>query len=132
MASASRLFVLRADSNAQALWAFLRSNWRQMADAGKPLAISVAEHKSKRSIEQNKRYWAMLHEIASGAWLGGKQYSAEAWAEYFKREFIGSEELPGGGSIGISTTTLNVEEFAAYMTRIEVYAATDLGVEFTV
>lgn len=132
MATASRLFVLRADSNAQALWAFLRSNWRQMADAGKPLAISVAEHKSKRSIEQNRRLWAILREIEAGAWLGGKQFSADAWHEEFKRKFIGVEELPGGGSIGISTTTLNVEEFAAYMTRIEVYAATDLGVEFTV
>lgn len=131
MATASRLFVLRADSNAQALWAFLRGNWRQMADAGKPLAISVAEHKSKRSIEQNKRLWAILREIEAAAWMDGRQYSQDGWHEFFKRMFIGSEELPGGGSIGISTTTLNVEEFAAYMTRIEVYAATELGVEFT-
>ena len=129
MATASRLFVLRADSNAQQLWAFLRNNWKAMADAGKPLAISVAEHKAKRSTDQNKRYWALLNEIAANAWLDGKQYSAEAWAEHFKRQFIGCEELPGGGSVGISTTALNVEEFSAYMTRIEVFAAHDLGVE---
>lgn len=129
MATASRLFVLRGDSNAQALWGFLRSNWRSMADAGKPLAITVAEHKSKRSIEQNKRYWAILNEIAEGAWMNGKNYSADAWAEFFKRKLIGTEELPDGSSVGISTTTLNVEEFAAYMTRIEAFAATELGVE---
>lgn len=131
MATALRTFVLRGDSNAQALWAFLKGNWRQLADAGKPLAITVSEHRAKRSTDQNKRYWAMLHEIADGAWLNGKQYSAEAWAEHFKRAFIGTEELPSGGTVGISTTALNVEEFAAYMTRIEVYASETLGVELS-
>lgn len=129
MANASRMFILRGDSNAQALWGFLRSNWRSMADAGKPLAITVAEHKSKRSIEQNKRMWVILRQIEEGAWIDGKQFTQDAWHEEFKRKFIGVEELPGGGTVGISTTSLNVEEFAAYMTRIEVYAATELGVE---
>lgn len=129
MAAASRMFILRGDSNAQQLWSFLRNNWKQMADAGKPLAISVAEHKAKRSGEQNKRMWAILQQIEGGAWMEGRQFSQEGWHEFFKRKFIGVEELPGGGTVGISTTTLNVEEFAAYMTRIEAFAATELGVE---
>lgn len=129
MAQALRTFVLRGDSNAQALWAFLKGNWRQMADAGKPLAISVAEHKAKRSGDQNRRYWALLNEIEANAWLDGRQFSAQAWHAYFAAQFIGCEDLPGGGTVAISTTTLNVEEFAAYMTRIEAYAATELGVE---
>ena len=131
MASALRTFVLRGDSNAQQLWTFLRNNWRQLADAGKPLAITVAEHKAKRSTDQNKRYWALLNEISAGAWLNGKQYSPEAWAEHFKRSFIGLEELPDGNSIGISTTALDVAEFSAFMTRIEVYAAEELGIDLT-
>ena len=131
MTTALRTFVLRGDNNAQQLWAFLRNNWRHLADAGKPLSITVSEHRAKRSTEQNKRYWAMLHEIAEGAWLNGRRYSAEAWAEHFKRAFIGTEELPNGGSIGISTTALSVDEFAAYMTRIEVYATETLGVELS-
>jgi hypothetical protein len=130
MATALRIFVLRGDSNAQALWAFLRGNWRQLADAGKPLAITVAEHKAKRSIDQNKRLWVLLNEISASAWLDGSQFTADAWHEYFKRKFIGTEELPGGGSVGISTTALDVSEFAAYMTRIEVYASQELGIEF--
>lgn len=129
--SLSRVFVLRGDDGAQALYAFLRGNWRQLADAGKPLAITVSEHRAKRSVDQNKRYWHILNEIADNAWLNGKRYSAEAWAEHFKRQFIGTEELPNGGSIGISTTALSVDEFAAYMTRIEVYATETLGVELS-
>lgn len=130
MATALRTFVLRGDSNAQALWAFLRSNWRQLADAGKPLAITVAPHKAQRSPDQNKRYWALLNEISADAWLDGSQFSAQAWHAYFAIKFIGCEDLPGGGTVAISTTALDVAEFAAYMTRIEVYAAEELGIEF--
>jgi hypothetical protein len=128
--SAAKTFVLRGEPNAQALWSFLKHNWRALADAGKPLSVSVAEHRAKRSGEQNRRLWALLNEIAEQAMLDGKHYSAEAWHEHFKRTLIGVEELPGGGSVGISTTTLNVEEFGAYMTRIEAYAAQNFGIEF--
>lgn len=125
-----RTFVLRSDQQAQGLWAFLKANWRAFADRGVPLAITVTEHKSKRSIEQNKRYWALLNELAAAAWVGGRQFNAEAWHEYFKRKFIGYEELPGGETAGISSTTLDVGEFSAYMERIEAHASTELGVEF--
>lgn len=129
MAAALRTFVLRGDNNAQALWAFLKGNWRQMADAGKPLAISVAEHRAQRSTQANKKYWATLNDIAENAWLDGRQYSSAAWHCYFASRFIGCEDLPGGGTTAISTTTLNVEEFNAYLERILHFAATELGVE---
>ncbi|EPV8688287.1 recombination protein NinB [Pseudomonas aeruginosa] len=79
--------------------------------------------KSKRSIEQNKRYHALLRDLSAVAWLDGRQYGPEAWAEYFKQTFIGWDDLPGGGKRGISTTTLSVAEFGDYMTRIEAWAA---------
>lgn len=126
-----RTFVLRGDPQAQALRAFLRSNWRALAEAGKPLAVTVSEHKAKRSTDQNKRYWAILNEIAAGAWVNGKQFSADAWHEFFKAEFIGKEETPDGRQIGISTTTLDVAEFGEYMTRVEHYAAEQLGLELS-
>lgn len=121
--------VLTSDSAAQRLWAVLRNNWRAMADQGKPLAVTIAEHKSKRSNEQNRLYWATLNDIAAHAWVDGKQHSAEVWHEYFRRRFIGMEELPGGGNCGISTTTLTVPEMAGYITRIQVYAAETFGIE---
>ena len=127
----NRTFVLRNDNFAQALWAFLRSNWKAMAEAGHPLAVTVAEHKAKRSVEQNKRYWALLREISGAAWVQGKQFSDEAWHELFKRQFIGMDELPNGEKAGISTTKLNVHEFGEYMQQVEEYAASQLGVTFS-
>ena len=124
-----RTFVLREGQHAQSLWAFLRANWRAMADSGRPLQIVVTEYRKARSSEQNRRSWALLNQISAEAWIDGKQFSADAWHEYAKRKFIGVEETPGGGSVGISTTTLSVQDFATYMTRVEVYAAQELGLE---
>lgn len=124
-----RSFVLRNDINCKQLYAFLRSNWLQMSNDGKPLSVLVMEHKAKRSNPQNKMLWAVLNEIAANAWVDGKQYSADAWHEHFKRIFIGIEELPGGGTVGISTTTLSVPEFTTYLERVMQYAAEELGVE---
>lgn len=127
-----KVFILRGEAQAKALWAFLKANWQQMADEKRYLAITVTEWKNKRSVEQNKRLWKILNEIAEQAWVNGDQYSADAWHEMFKRKFIGQEELPDGGILGISTTTLNVSEFGDYMTKIEAYAATELGLEIMV
>jgi hypothetical protein len=125
-----RMFVLRTEEHAQSLWAFLKQNWRSMADTQQPLAVTVTQHKEKRTRDQNKRYWAILNEIADQAWVNGKQYSADAWHEHFKQQLIGAEELPNGGKVGISSASLNVEEFGIYMTKIEVYATSQLGCDF--
>jgi hypothetical protein len=130
MAALYRMFVLRSEENAKALYAFLKANWNAQAIAGKPLAIIISEHKATRSSQQNKRYWAMLNEIAVSAWINGKQYSVEAWHEHFKRKMIGCEELPDGTMVGISTTTLSVAEFNDYMNKIEGFAIAELGIEF--
>lgn len=111
------------------LWSFLKANWKPLADQGKPLAVTVTEYKSKRSIEQNKRYWAVLQQISEQAFLEGVSYNTDAWHEYFKRMFIGCIDLPDGGSLGQSSTSLTVAEFADYMTKVEVYATSELGVE---
>lgn len=124
-----RLFVLRDDANLKALGIFLKANWRALADQGKPLAVAVAEHKGKRNSQQNRLMWAILNQVADEAWIDGKQYSADAWHEFFKRRLIGSEEAPNGGTVGLSTTTLSVHEFADYVSKIQAYAANELGVE---
>lgn len=123
-----RTFILRDKPYFDGLFAFLKANWESMAAQGKYLAVIVMEHKSRRSTDQNKRYWAILNEIAEMAWIDGKQFSPEAWHEFFRRKFIGCEELPGGQTCGISTTTLNVHEFTEYMNKIEAYAASELGI----
>jgi hypothetical protein len=124
-----RVFVLRSEQHAAQLHAFLKQNAKPMAAQGRPLAVHVTEHKAKRSTEQNRLLWATLNQIAEGAWLGGRQFSADSWHEFYKRKFIGCEELPDGSQVGISTTTLSVGEFSDYIERIRQHAATELGIE---
>lgn len=91
-----------------------------------PVELVVRKPSRKRSNEQNRRYWAVLNDIADVP-VQGRRYPAETWHEYFKGRFIGYEEvaLPNGKTLQrpLSTTTLTVEEFANYMTQIEVWAA---------
>ncbi|BBP82444.1 hypothetical protein PHLH8_20860 [Pseudomonas sp. Pc102] len=98
-----------------------------MRNEGTGYEIVLRPLKSKRSIDQNKRYWALLRELSAIAWVDGKQYDDQVWHEQFRRWFIGCEEtrLPSGEVElhGISTTTLTVQEFTDYMTRIEQWAA---------
>lgn len=124
-----RTFILREERNKAALYATLDANWRAMAEQGKPLAVDVHEHKDKRSVEANKYYWTLLRFIASNAWINGRQYSDEAWHEMFKGEFLGYEDLPNGNRKPISSTVLNVSEFADYLRKIEQYATGELGLE---
>ncbi len=123
-----KTFVLRDEIALRQLGAFLRANWLAMAQVGKPLGVMVAEHKARRSNPQNRLYWAVLNEIAANAWIDGRQYSAEAWHELYKRRFIGLEELPDGSTAGISTATLSVPEFSEYVERVMQSAAEELGV----
>ena len=48
--------------------------------------------------DQNRRYWALLREVAATVWVGRQQFSDEVWHEHFKRKFVGREEitLPSG------------------------------------
>lgn len=47
-----RQFILRTDVNCKALYAYLKQNWQAMANANKPLSVSVAVHKDKRHGQQ--------------------------------------------------------------------------------
>ena len=85
-----------------------------------------------RTLEQNARYWGrgILAQIAEKAIVGSRRFSAEAWHEQFKRQFIGIEELPSGQVIGKSSAKLGVKAFSAFVDEVEAYAVTDLGVVF--
>ena len=99
----------------------------QMVKAGIDVEVIVRERKSKRSAEQNRRYWALLREVAATVWVDGRQFSDEVWHEQCRRTFIGMEEIamPDGTITvrGISTTTLDVAAFGQYMERIEQWCA---------
>ncbi|WP_250439345.1 recombination protein NinB [Delftia tsuruhatensis] len=86
----------------------------------------------KRTKAQNRRYWGggVLAQVAAQAVVNGKQYDAETWHEMFKRLFIGVVELPNGEVVGKSSADLTTAEFSEFCTRVEAYAATELGVTF--
>jgi hypothetical protein len=92
----------------------------------------VTVQEKTRSLEQNARYWGngILAQIARKATVNGQQFSAEAWHEYFKREYIGVVELPDGTVAPKSSSNLSVSEFRDFCMLVEAYAANELGVEF--
>lgn len=131
MASLSKTFVLRTEGNTAALWTFLKQNAKAMAEAGKPLAVTVSEHKERRSRDQNKRYWALLTCMSEQVWIGGKQFAPETWHEHMRESFAPKEDAPSGGLIAMSTSRMDVEQFSAYMLAVELYAISEHQVEFS-
>lgn len=125
-----RVFVLRTTDQLDRLLAFLRDTWEAQADTDAPLEVTVGVWKEQRSNAQNARYWAILTEIANQVTVKGKRYDTESWHEFFKRKFIGYQELPTGGMVGLSSATLSTEDFSAYMTQVEAHAVSELGVIF--
>lgn len=104
-----------------------RACWDVCMGMTGPMELILRPLKSKRSIDQNRRLWAIYREVAALVWVAGKRFSDECWHEQFKRWFIGMEEIvmPDGTieQRGISTTTLNVAEFSEYMRSIETWCA---------
>ena len=126
-----KMFVIRERQHLLNAIRFLEQNWEAMSKTKHPLQVECSEENKKRNVQQNKYYWkAVLQQIERDAWVEGQQYSAEVWHEAAKRKFIGCVDLPGGGRMGISTTTLGVNEFAEYVNKVEAWAAMELGVTF--
>lgn len=136
----ARTFILRTQDHAQACWAFIKSNAAAMAEQGQPLEVRVSVYKAKRSTEQNALMWVLLTQIADQAWVAGRQFAAEVWAEHFKRELLPEETargvkkwkfLPNGERVlAMSTSNLNVSEFSTYLEKLQAKAAVELGVIF--
>lgn len=126
-----KTFILREPEHAKAMVAYVKEHAGPQAAAQKPLVVTVTEYRAIRSNDQNARYWALLTEIAEGVPMGGKWYDRDIWHEYLKQKFAPQSEAPDGSIIPMSTSRMNVEQFAKYMTQVEVYATRDLGVEFT-
>lgn len=135
MAALYREFSLRTPSMWQALFTFVKANWQAVTDRGGCLRVIVTEDEKKRSVEQNRRYWGpVLTTIAEQAWVNGRTFHKDCWHEMFGRMFGVCDELvlPDGEIVTrrLSTTQMTVGQFSEFMTRVEAYAATELGVVF--
>lgn len=115
-------------------------------DTERPLEVIIREEQKGRSLSANALMWAgPLNDIATQAWVHGRQYSALIWHEYFKEKFLPDfpdpaqvkdgykkyEETPDGKRILIgSTQKLTKHGFNLYIESIYAYGA-DLGVRFS-
>lgn len=129
--SDERVFVLNTRGMFKAMVAYVLSL------AGGPLMeVVVRPVMTKRTVTQNRRYWAVLREIAQQyRTQGGGRVTEEDLHDQFKRYLIGQEEVVDifTGEIllrPVSTTTLTRREFADYMTQVEAWAAGE-GVVFS-
>jgi len=137
-----RIIVLRAEEQRQRALALIGN---LPMDADEPLQVVVSDYKPPRKPDQNALMWAgPLKDISEQAWIDGKKFSAEAWAELFKREFLPEDFnpdycregyqkwtfTPKGDRVLIgSTTLLTVKGFAWYLEQVYAFGA-NLGVEF--
>ena len=119
-----RIFRCREMAKARDVFAMA---YRAGALFTEPFEIVLRPLKAKRSADQNRRYWALLREVAAIVWVDGRQYSDETWHRYFASAFIGQTEVPmPDGTVAmhpISTTTLNVSDMGRYMDEIERWCA---------
>ncbi len=129
----SEVLTIELHNRAQA-WAAIKAQLypflAQVLQAGGRWVLTVSRR--KRTKPQNRRYWGkgVLAQIAEQAAPGGRLYSASTWHEQFKRDFIGVIELPNGQVVGESSAGLSTVEFSDFCTRVEAFAASELGVTF--
>lgn len=114
-------------------------------DPLRPLEFLVREEVKARKPDQNALMFAgPIRDIAEQAWLDGKQFSAEVWHEYMKRQFLPDqfdaelclegyvkwESDPAGDLVMIgSTKMLTVRGFSLHLEQVFAFGAS-LGVEF--
>ena len=83
--------------------------------------VSIREHKDSRSIQQNKRYWALITEL--GNFLGYNTEEMHAMMAYkylsYKNELLGDEVV-----VVPSTSNLSIKEFIDYLSNVEGFAHT--------
>ena len=115
------------------------------------LEVIIREAKKVRGLDANARMWVgPLADIAAQAWMNRRQYSAEVWHEYAKREFLPDTDhpdldrlvkdpftwakwdfAPNGDRICVgSTTKLTPYGMSQHMMQLEAFGAS-LGVLFS-
>ena len=120
--------------NRQQAWAAIKAQvfpfLAQVLQGGGRWVMTIKRR--KRTSAQNRRYWSrgVLAQIAEQAVVNGRQYSTDVWHEQFKRMFLGVEELPDGSVRAVPSKDRDTTEFSEFCTKVEAYAATELGVTF--
>lgn len=117
---------------AQARKAFIEQVWpvlKSMLMAGHRMVLTLTPE--TRSIEQNRRMWAMLGEIAAQVDWYGQKLSADDWKHVLSASLRKQRAVPGidGGFVvlGLSTSKMSKGEMVELQELIEAF-----GVEHSV
>ena len=89
-------------------------------------AVTVSE--PSRSLEQNSRLWALLHDVARQVEWYGKRLTPEDWKHIFtsslrKLEVVPNLEGNGFVALGLSTSRMSKRELGDLMQLIEAFGA---------
>jgi len=88
-------------------------------DLSKPWEIEVKPFSFNRSVQQNKKYWALIGEL--GSFLGYEEQEMHELMKYkflsYKQEMLGDEMV-----VVPSTSKLTVKEFVEYLNKVENFA----------
>lgn len=129
MAGLRKTFVLRNEEVLQRALAFVRANTSEQ----RPLMLLVSDVDAKHTDEQRALLWAIVRQIAADAWVGGKQFTADAWYELLMREYAPRKEITlPSGEIAIVRTSINslgVRALTKLIDEVVAYATTELGIE---
>ena len=100
---------------------------RMLPEVG-AIKVSMTPVKMVRSIEQNKRMWAMLDDIARQIEWHGQRLNREDWkdlltASYRRQRFVpgiptGTDPTPGIVALGTRTSKMSVDEMSEFMELI--------------
>jgi len=112
-----------------------------MAERGTPLRVLVARKQASRRMALNVFMWAgILDQIAEQTFVGQYRFSAGAFHEFLKQEYLpdtcskGVEKWSyhgdGTRSLRMSTSDLDDAEFDLYLLSIQAHAAIEWGVVF--
>jgi hypothetical protein len=130
-------FVLRDGGIWNLLVAFVKANAPSFAEKGTPLRVIITEEEVDRLDAQIAFYFGVvIKTIADQAWVGGKQFSKEAWHEELAKMFLPTKEIitPSGEIIlkrsSVARGQISIKKMAKYTTEVQAYASTELAVEF--
>ena len=139
-AAMSRRVATREQAHQAARDAYATA-WQIIANGGE-CTVRVVESEEDRTLQQNAFYWGpCLSEISEQAVICGQRWTADAWHELFKRQFIGYEvkkiKVAGRKKATVirrlkSSTDLSVRQFSNYLDKLQAFASTDLSVRFSV
>jgi len=93
--------------------------------------VIIQEAKNSRSLAQNRLFHMWMREISQGwAEATGEFHAPDVWKEYFKRLHLGQETIRGV-SVTRQTSKLKVAEMADFLTWIDHYVGSELGITLT-